>query len=85
MAHSVKQDIIDFLSIKYKLPEKVIKAVINSQFEFTRLTIVTTENVDDLKNFRYPYMGLLVAKKQTLNKLYKKSNIDYGSNCNETP
>lgn len=80
---AVNQDIIDKLSVQYKLSEKVVRAIINSQFEFTRNKILTTENVDDFKNFRYPYLGMLTAKKQTLNKIYKKddgrTNNEHGS------
>lgn len=71
---AVNQEIVDKLCIQYKLSEKVVRAIINSQFEFTRNKIVTTENADDFKNFRYPYLGMLAAKKQTLNKIYKKDD-----------
>lgn len=66
-------DIVNKLMVTYKLPENVIKAILMSPFEFARNKIVSTEDINELKNFRFPYLGLLVAKKQTKNPIYNKN------------
>lgn len=66
-------ELIKTIAKDLKLDSKIVEAVALSQFEATRRKIVTTERKEDLVNFRYPYLGLFVAKRQTLNKKYRTS------------
>lgn len=64
-------ELIRTIAKDFKLEQKVVEAIVYSQFEAARRKIATTENKEDLINFRFPYLGLLAAKKVTLNKKYR--------------
>lgn len=58
-------DNYETLAIKYNLPVKVIKAIIESQFELTAETIKNYNPKDKSthKNIRLIHLGLLISRK----------------------
>jgi|TARA_R110000744_G_scaffold375446_2_gene488905 hypothetical protein len=74
------KEIIKSLAKKYSIPEKVMTAIVESPFKFTRdnLRDSDIEKEDSLKNFRYPYLGILYTHsarvKAIKNKLKSSKN-----------
>ena len=66
MANNYNDDNYEKLALKYNLPVKVIKAVVESQFEASREVMknYNKEDPNTYKNIRWMHLGLLIAKKK---------------------
>lgn len=64
--------IIKELAVDHSLPEHVIKAVIESQFQCAREAVKKGDSgdPDSFLNIRFRHLGLLVAKPGKINKLH---------------
>ena len=73
MQKTTKQ-IIKELSKKHNIPEKVISAIIEAPFKFTRDTLRSSdiEDTDSLKNFRYPFLGILYTHESRVKAIRNK-------------